>query len=250
MTQDLIDQEVRVDPPAALEAPAAGRHRLRWVAVGAVAVGGLAWLGWASPVTLVRHVEVVAPRGLSQESIRLASGISGQDHLPALDVDGVRVAIMSSLPAVADVEVSRSLPGTVTLEVSARQPFAAVAAGKGFYVLDAGGVVFDKVGSVKRIPVIRATTDVGRETSLAVLSVIPKELRARVKVASARTRDDVTLTLRDGAIVRWGSEADADLKARVLAGLLAVKAERYDVSAPLQPTTSGGRTAEPAAGTG
>lgn len=219
------------------------RRRRRVIAVGAVGVAGLVWLGWASPLTLVEHVKVSAPRGISEESVRLASGISAQDHVPAVDAEKVRVAIMTALPAVAGVTVSRSLPDTITLEVTAREPFAAIDAGKGYYVMDADGIVFDKVGSVKKLPVIKSGTEVGREEARGVLLSLPGDLRARVKQITAKTRDDVTLTLRGGSTVRWGNVADAELKARVLAGLLVVKADRYDVSAPLQPTTSGGAAA-------
>lgn len=228
-------------------APASRRRtrrmsRRRVVVLGAVGLGAVAWLGWASPATLVEHVVVQAPRGISEESIRLASGISAADHVPAVDEEKVRLAIMTAIPAVADVELSRSLPHTITLEVTARSPLAAVDAGKGYYVMDAQGVIYDKVGSVKRIPVIKSSTDVGREAARAVLLSLPEDLRRDVRRVTARTRDDVTLSLRGGATVRWGSAEDAALKARVLAGLVQVEADRYDVSAPLLPTTSGLRT--------
>jgi cell division protein FtsQ len=215
-------------------------RRRRGIALGAAAAGLAAWwVGWASPVTVVEHVVVQAPRGISEESIRLASGISAQDHVPAVDAEAVRVAIMSAIPAVADVRLARSLPKTIRLEVIAREPFAAVQQGTGFYLMDAEGVVYDKVKSAKRLPVIRSSTDVGRQTARTVLVALPGDLRARVAKVSARTRDDVTLTLRGGATVRWGSPDGSELKARVLAGLAAVESRRYDVSAPLLPTTSG-----------
>ncbi len=224
--------------PAPERRPRARRRRRRLMLLAAG--GGLAmwWVGWGSPATLVEHVVVEAPRGLSEESIRLASGISAQDHVPAVDAEQVRVAIMTAIPAVADVRLARSLPSTIRLEVTARTPFAAVPEGKGFYVMDAEGVIYDKVKSAKRMPVIRASTEVGRETARMVLLALPEDLRVRVTKVSAGTRDDVTLALRGGATVRWGSADDSDLKARVLAGLATVKARRYDVSAPLLPTTS------------
>jgi cell division protein FtsQ len=239
---DLAEAEA----PGPDASPAPGRRRRlprrRGVVLGAVGLGALAWIGWASPATLVEHVVVTAPRGISEESIRLASGISAADHVPAVDEEKVRLAVMTAIPAVADVELSRSLPHTIRLEVTARSPLAAVDAGKGFYVMDAEGVIYDKVGTAKGIPVIRSSTDVGRQTARAVLLSLPEDLRREVRRITAKTRDDVTLGLRGGATVRWGSAEDAALKARVLAGLVQVKADRYDVSAPLLPTTSGHRT--------
>lgn len=227
-----------------------GRRRRGLVALAVAVTATVGWVGWASPLTLVEHVVVTAPKGISEESIRLASGISAQDHVPAVDAEKVRTSIMTQIPAVADVDMSRSLPHTIRLEVTARTPVAAIQSGKGYYIVDAEGVVFDKVRSARKLPVIKAGSEVGRQEARVVLLGLPEPLRGTVTRISAKTRDDVTLTLRGGATVRWGSVADADLKARVLAGLLPVKADHYDVSAPLQPTTSGGELAEGAAGTG
>jgi len=224
---------------AAPDAAPRSRRRRRIALAGVVGLGLLWSVGWHSPVTLVEHVVVNAPRGLSAESIRLASGISAADHVPAVDADAVRAGIKTAIPAVADVSVRRSLPHTIELEVTGRRPFAALAAGKGFNVMDDAGIVYDKVARAKGIPVISAATDETREIARTVLLEIPADLRKRVARVRARSRDNITFTLRSGATVRWGSVADSELKARVLAGLMEVKATRYDVSAPLLPTTFG-----------
>ena len=230
------DPQVPQGPtPAAATHP---RRRVRRIVLAGFAGLGLLWaVGWHSPVTLVEHVVVDAPRGLSAESIRLASGISSSDHVPAVDSDSVRTRIMTAIPAVADVQIRRSLPHTIELEVAPRQPFAALAAGKGFQVMDDQGIIYDKVSRVNGVPVISAFTDETGEIARDVLLAIPADLRKRVVQVRARSRDNVTFTLRSGATVRWGSAGDSELKARVLTGLMEVKATRYDVSAPLLPTT-------------
>ncbi len=215
------------------------RRRRRLLIAGAVGLGGLWWLGWHSPVTVVEHVTVQAPRGITAESIRLASGISASDHVPSVDAEQVRIGIMTELPAVADVAVERSLPHTINLVVTARTPFAAVDAGKGYLLMDAQGVLYDRVARAKGVPVLKATTDAQREIGRDVLVALPEDLRDQVVRVTAKSRDDVTLVLRDGAAVRWGGVENSDLKAQVLAGLTAVGATKYDVSAPLLPTTSG-----------
>ena len=121
------------------------RRRRRILLAGAAGLGLVYWVGWQSPLTLVEHVVVDAPRGISAESIRLASGISAADRVPSVDPEAVRLGIMTAIPAVADVQLERSLPDTIRLAVTARTPLAAVEAGKGFYVMDAEGVVYDKV---------------------------------------------------------------------------------------------------------
>jgi cell division protein FtsQ len=244
LDQAAPDAAIEPNPPAGPRGPRRRRVRRRWVAAAAVGVAGLGWLGWGSPATLVEHVVVEAPKGIPAESIRLASGISAADHVPAVDGDAVRTAIMSAIPAVADVQVQRSLPHTIRLTVTARTPLAAVQSGKGFLVMDADGIVYDRVADARKLPVVRARTDEGREAARLVLLSLPQELRDDVRRVSASTTDDVSLALKGGATVRWGSPDRAELKARVLDGLVAVKADVYDVRSPLQPTTTGGRTAE------
>ena len=49
---------------------------------------------------------------------------------------------------------------------------------------------------------------------------------------------DVSLVLKDGREVVWGSAEESETKAEVLATLLAtVQAQVYDVSVPSKPTT-------------
>ncbi len=255
MTENETAEFLAEGAEEALAAPAATartphpRRRRRILVAGAVGLGLVYWVGWQSPLTLVEHVVVDAPRGISAESIRLASGISPADRVPSVDPDAVRLGIMTAIPAVADVQLDRAMPDTIRLVVTARTPLAAVDAGKGFYVMDAQGVVYDKVAKAKDLPVIKARTDADREIARGVLLAIPADLREKVSRITARSRDNVTLGLRGGATVRWGGVEDSDLKARVLAGLTAVKATKYDVSAPLLPTTSGSPT-DPARPTG
>lgn len=216
-----------------------GRRRVLYVAGAVVAAVGVWWVGWASPVTLVQHVVVETPQGISEKAVRKASGIAATDHVPAVDAARVRSNIMTALPAVAAVQVNRSLPDTVTVTVTARTPFAVIPRGTRYVVIDPAGVEFDRVGSAGKLPVINGLSYDGGRAALAVLTSLPAELRADVRAVRASTHHNVDLTLAGGATVRWGSPDEPELKAKVLAGLRSVKARHYDVSAPMMPTTSG-----------
>ena len=76
---------------------------------------------------------------------------------------------------------------------------------------------------------------------MRVLETIPQDLRSRVAVVSATTRDDAEIFLDSGIVIRWGSAERPILKARVLAALMKTRARVYDVSAPELPTTVGQR---------
>lgn len=226
-------------PQPAPPVPTRRRRRRRIAVASALGVGALWWIGWHSPVTVVEHVVVDSPRGISAQAIRLASGISAADHVPSVDAEAVRQSIMSAIPAVADVAVQRSLPHTVRLEVTARTPLAAVRSGGGYLVMDAEGVIFDQVKHAKDLVVIKASSDEDRQVTRQLLASVPDTLRERITQVTTRSPLDISLRLRSGATVRWGSVEDSPLKARVLAGLMTVKATGYDVSVPLLPTTSG-----------
>ena len=76
---------------------------------------------------------------------------------------------------------------------------------------------------------------------LDVLEQLPADLLTQVEAVSARTQDTVTMKLRDGVQVDWGSAAETPLKIAVLATLrssgAAAGASVIDVSAPRLPIT-------------
>ncbi len=68
-----------------------------------------------------------------------------------------------------------------------------------------------------------------------VIDALPDGLAGRVAYLSAYTVDTISLRLRNGKVVRWGSAEDTADKAKVLAVLLDQPASLYDVSVPGQP---------------
>ena len=76
-----------------------------------------------------------------------------------------------------------------------------------------------------------------REAALAI-SALPESLTLIVEYLQVTTVDEISLFLKDGRQVVWGSSDDSATKARVLQDLLKTKAQVYDVSVPTQPTTS------------
>ena len=65
------------------------------------------------------------------------------------------------------------------------------------------------------------------------------DLARRVDHLEARSVDQISLVLRDGRTVVWGSADQSAEKAKVLQALLGFDAQQYDVSVPGRPTTSG-----------
>ncbi|HZI96557.1 MAG TPA: FtsQ-type POTRA domain-containing protein [Actinomycetales bacterium] len=228
---------------------AARARTARWVALrpllaatsvaGAVAL--LAWVVLATPLLAVRSVEVVGTERVpSAEVAALADEDLGT---PLARVDtGALADRVEDLAMVRSAEVVRAWPSTLEVRVVERVPLAAVPSPGGIDILDAEGVVLATVPEpppdlpLVEVDVPSAGADALRETT-TVLQALPDDLRAQVERAGAASPDSVTLVLRGGAQVVWGSADDAAMKAEVLRVLLSQPADVYDVSSPTTPVT-------------
>ena len=108
-----------------------------------------------------------------------------------------------------------------------------------FRGLDVGGVVFRRYASRPQgLPVISTGRRTGSDAlaeAATVAGSLPRPLAAKVAYVEVHTVDTISLQLRDGRTVRWGSADSSGDKARVLAVLLRQKAALIDVSVPGQP---------------
>ncbi|GGO69655.1 cell division protein FtsQ/DivIB [Nocardioides deserti] len=222
----------------------AGRRR-RWrllllvVLLLALVVGGL-WLVFLSDRLAVQGVEVRGTETLSTGEVRSAAAVPTGEPLATLDLAAIEARIETLAP-VRSVDVSRQWPDAVLVEVEERTPVAVVSIGGEFRGLDAEGVVFDRFRKAPPgLPRVEVSADVADDAlveAAAIVAVLPGDLAAKVDHVEVRTVDQVSLALRDGRTVRWGSADASEQKAQVLAGLLAAQqAPIYDVSVPGQPT--------------
>jgi len=212
-----------------------------------IVIGSAGWLlGWSS-VLDVKQIEVVglAPGSLLNREIVIShSGIRiGQ---PMARLSGARVQRgLADLPRVKNVTVIRRWPHRVELVVAEREPRAAIIDGTQYQLADNAGNVYAKVTTPPSgIPLVSIGGDyqAGLKASIAVLASLPTEIQSQVVQLDVSSGDGVQFKLVRGALVIWGSSEDSALKSRVLATLLSgpgsKKIKRFDVSAPLAPTTS------------
>ena len=216
------------------------RYVLGSVAVVAL-VGTSIWLVFFSATLQVKQVEVVGNELLSDARIRERADVPLGDQLALVDL-GRADARVASLAEVKSVNVTRTWPDGVRIQVVERTAVAVVELGGRIRGLDADGVVFRDYKAVpKGMPRIRpggaAGTDALKEAA-TVVSALPKDLAARVDHVEVETVDQITLVMRDQRQVLWGSAEESALKAEVIDRLLAaVQAPVYDVSVPGNPTT-------------
>ncbi len=218
------------------------RRRIhRWIALAVViALLGLAvWAVWFSSLLTVREVRVLGTVNVSAEQVRTAADVPSDVPLARVDVAGITERI-DAIPRVKSVEVRRGWPDVLVLVVTERVPLAVTRAGTSLAYLDETGARFGSLTVAPRgMPLVVSSDQLSTQAALDVVGALPKALRDTTATVTAKTRDDVVLTLADGVRVRWGSAEQSDRKAEVLAALLRVKAASYDVSAPDLPTSRG-----------
>lgn len=198
------------------------------------------WLVFVSATMQVKRVEVVGNDLLSDDRVREIADVPLGEQLALVDL--VRAdARVGSLAEVRSVDVTRTWPDGVRIEVVERTAVAVVELAGRIRGLDADGVVFrDYRAAPPGMPRIRpggaAGTDALKEAA-TVVSALPEDLAARVDHVEVATVDQITLVLRDQRQVLWGSAEESELKAQVIDRMLgAVKAQVYDVSVPGNPT--------------
>lgn len=205
-------------------------------AVAAVVV--LVWLVFFSSVLAVHGVQVEGTAVLDPRDVRRAASVPTGSPLAKVDLDAVAERVEELTP-VADVDVSRAWPDRIRIDVTERTAVAVVDHGGELHGVDGDGVMFRRyVSRPTGLPVLRiaASTQADALAEAAkVVEVLPDPIAARVQYVMVNTVDTISLRLRSGQTVRWGSAEQSALKADVLAVLLEQKATLYDVSVPGQP---------------
>ncbi|HRN29240.1 MAG TPA: FtsQ-type POTRA domain-containing protein [Terrimesophilobacter sp.] len=221
-------------------------HRAVWLTiVGTVTVmAALLAVAVFSPLLSFERLVIRGAVAVDESAVRAIVEEQLGSPLALLDHDAIRAGL-AGIPLIRSFTTELTPPNTLTIHVVERQPIGALRTEAGFAIVDPAGVVLSRVSEqpegLPRIVVdSEATVDLGFAASVEVLLALPPELRANVDTSMATTRDDVRLTLRSGGeSVVWGSADRSELKARVLARLLAANPAGsgavFDVSAPMSP---------------
>jgi cell division protein FtsQ len=223
---------------------AARRRRPIQAATALLVLGAVAWLLWGSPLLAVRMVQVDGVSTLPAAQVRKIADVAEGTPLLRVDVSAARDRV-AGLPQVDSVEVARGWPSTVVITVTERTPVAVVGPPGRRSLVDAGGVLFDTItGDAPPEVVPLDVADPGPDdpptrAALKALVALPPEVRDRVAGARATSAEDVSLTLDDGTVVRWGTAEETDAKAAALAAVLGQlvaeslePADTIDVSTP------------------
>jgi cell division protein FtsQ len=208
-----------------------------------VGVSALVWLFYFSSVLAAENVEVKGTSVVSPAKVRQLAAVPLGEPLARIDTDAVQARI-EDLAAVKSVDVSRCWPETVCIDVTERQAVAVVDKEGNLWGLDESGILFRQYdGRPKGLPLVRmdpnTSTDALAEAA-TIVAALPQSLSRRVEHLDVSTVDEISLRLRSGATVIWGSADESANKVRVLAPLLEAQpdAATYNVAVPGKPTVT------------
>ncbi|HMR49237.1 MAG TPA: FtsQ-type POTRA domain-containing protein [Arachnia sp.] len=229
---------------AAREAARSRKRRRRIVA--ASVAGGLllvllaaVWVFWYSSLFVVREVEVGGTSLLTRDEVTAAAQVEQGAPLASVDLAAVGARV-GSLAPVASVEVSRSFPDRVVIDVTERRLVFVRQSGAAYSWVDPEGIEFhSSTEPPQGVPVaLLGSAETRLLADIAeVVSHLPDALAGEAVVLPRPSVDRIELQLPEDRTVVWGSADDSELKSQVLAALLSVEAQVYDVSAPNHPTT-------------
>lgn len=211
-------------------------RRFRLWAVPAVAlVITVAALAWFSPMLSVRKVQIEGAGAISEERVRELLQIPDQGSILRIDTAAMAQRV-ASIPKVRSVRVQRVLPSTVRVWIEPRTPVLYYDTVEGAHLLDADGIEYAvepaPIGVPKLVTEKPGSADVLTRAAVAVVRVLPPELTVQVDTVHAETVSDISLTLRDGRTVLWGSSEDGERKSAVVLPLLTRPGTVFDVSSP------------------
>ncbi|WP_267420364.1 MULTISPECIES: FtsQ-type POTRA domain-containing protein [unclassified Curtobacterium] len=222
------------------------RHRrAAWLTTGGIVVvlGVSILVAVFSPLMALQRIEVKGTSRVDDAALRRA--LSDQIGTPLARLDSAAIKRdIAAFPLIESYVTEESPPHTLVVTVTERTPVVTVQNGKSFDLVDPAGIVVQS--STKR-PDTMPLADVGSaklgssvfRTMTEVVLALPSAVRSQVSGVAASTADDVTLTMKDGSRVVWGSPDDSAAKAALLDALVKDHAARapdtaveYDVSAP------------------
>jgi cell division protein FtsQ len=225
------------------------RPRTRWRAAffalaGVAIVGGAGWALLGNRVFVVRSVTVTGTHLLAPAQVIAAADVSLGTPLLSVDTGAVTRRV-EAIGDVASATVTEDWPDHLAITVTERVPAVAVRMADGEYdLVDPTGVVVRHTKAkpaalpllVTSLPgsALRGNAEVTAAADvLAELQPWLARQVAEVTVAAVPAGPPrVTLSLRDGKTVQWGSAGNAAQKNRELSVLLPGQARDVDVSAP------------------
>ncbi|WP_068476374.1 FtsQ-type POTRA domain-containing protein [Pseudoclavibacter helvolus] len=221
------------------------RRILIWVAAVVAALVAFVATAVYSPIMSVREIVVTGVERVDKAQLDASLADLHGQPLALVTNDDVESRLQSYV-LVQSYSIRVEPPSRLVVTIVERSPIGTVQTPTGYDVMDAAGVV---LWAQSEPAIDIPTLDLGGQgvgseafaSAAAVSLALPVAFRSGVATVTAKSIDDVRLTMRSGAEVVWGSAEDSDRKAQVLAALVTATSEQsissYDVSSPETPVT-------------
>jgi cell division protein FtsQ len=224
------------------------------IVIGGLALtSGVVWALYGSSWFRVEAVKTSGTRVLTPRQVEAVAAVPVGAPLLSVDTDAIEARLRKELPRIDAVEVVRSWPHGIGLNVTERQPVLLMEKGGKFTEVDKNGVRYATVPAaprgVPRLDLAPAASPALRRfgpgrllrEAVRVRGELPEHIARDTRVVRVTSYDSVTLELSGDRTVLWGSSEHGAAKARVLTALMkaAPKAGHFDVSAPTAPAASG-----------
>ncbi|MFG2433035.1 cell division protein FtsQ/DivIB [Streptomyces sp. NPDC048508] len=229
-------------------------HRLIILILALVLAGAATlWILYGSPWLRLERVSASGTQVLTPGQVRNAADLPVGSPLISVDTGAIEARLRRKLPRIDSVDVVRSWPHGISLNVTERTPVLLIEKGPNFIEVDDAGVRFATVPDApKNVPSLelavsrpeslrRFPADRLVRAAVRIAGDIPPSVARDTRAVKVRSYDSVSLELTDGRTVEWGSGEKGRAKARTLTALMkaAPKARHFDVSAPTAPASSG-----------
>jgi len=175
-----------------------------------------------SPILSLRTVVVEGTSRVDAGAVR--SEVEAQLGTPLALIDYGRIdAGLRAFPVIQSYTTETIPPGTIVLHITEREPVVSIASATGdFLYVDAAGITVET--SKERLAGVPLVTESGTtlpnpafDAAVEVLQAMPEGLRDQIDTITAKTRDDVWLTLAGVTQrVKWGTADDSATKVRLL----------------------------------
>lgn len=200
--------------------------------------GGGVWAVFFSSLLVTQQVTVTGNRDLTRRQVIDAARVTLGRPLARQDVDAIARRTQTQ-PAVETATAARKWPRTIAISVVERRPVLAVRQVDGYVLVDRHGVAYQPSRSVPN-GVMLTDANPGNRPLLREVAIVgsalPGSLRRKSSSLAAIDANRITLTLKSGVRINWGSSADSPLKADIVIALLKRNPKAsIDVSSPHNP---------------
>jgi cell division protein FtsQ len=212
---------------------------------GCAILAAAGWVLLMSSLFAVRSVRVTGNHLVPTSRVRAVAAVPPGTALIRVNTSAVARRV-ETISQVQSAQVSRAWPDGILIVVRERTAVLALPSGRRYELLDDTGVVLRTVprrpagmpllsvpagvaAAVRGSPVVRAAA--------LVLHQLPGRVRHRVALVSAPSPVAITVRLRDGVTIVWGSPARGAVKAAELRALMRTRSRYYDLSDPVNAVT-------------